>query len=112
MYLNVHSYLTKSLDECRYEGHREMIDVQYMICGGEVVQWALKSRLTEDGEYSIDQDFQYYLRPTIPCNTKVHLTAGNFSIFFPEDAHCPQIHDGLHDSVFKAVVKIHRSLIA
>lgn len=111
MYLNVHTYETKPLDDCRYEGHREMIDVQYMIRGGELIEWVLKEELAEDGPYLAERDFQYYHRPSAPVPTRVHLSAGHFGIYFPEDGHCPKIHDGIHDSVFKAVVKIHRTLL-
>lgn len=110
-YLNVHTYETKPLEQCRYEGHRDMIDVQYMIRGGELIEWVLKDDLEEDGPYLSERDFQYYHRPAAPVPTRVRLAPGHFGIFFPEDGHCPKIHDGVHDSVFKAVVKIHRSLL-
>ena len=43
--------------------------------------------------------------------TRVHLTAGYFGVFFPEDGHRPKINDGIHKGVLKAVVKIHRALL-
>lgn len=111
MYMNVHTYSTKPRNDCRFEGHRDMIDVQYMISGGELIEWVLKANLIEDGEFDEDRDFQYYHRPESPSPTQVRLAPGHFGIFFPEDGHCPKIADGTHDSVYKAVVKIHKSLL-
>lgn len=111
MFLNVHGYDTKPAVDCRFEGHREMIDLQYMIRGGELIDWVLKQELQADGDYLAERDFQYYHRPSCPPLTRLHLRPRHFAIFFPEDGHCPMIHDGTHDSVFKAVVKIHRSLL-
>ena len=112
MYINVHTYATKPREQCRFEGHRDMIDVQYVVGGGELVEWSLKTNLTEDGEYTAKTDFQYYTRPSAASLTQVHLTPRHFAIFFPYDCHCPQITDGVNESVLKAVVKIHRSLVS
>jgi YhcH/YjgK/YiaL family protein len=112
MFVNVHTYETKPAEQCRFEGHRDMIDVQFMIDGGECIEWVLKEQLEADGDYLPERDFQYFHRPARPSLSRVHLLPRHFGIFFPEDGHCPKIHDGIHPSVFKAVVKIHRSLIA
>lgn len=111
MLLNVHSYQTKPADTCRFEGHRNTIDVQYIIDGGECIDWALKETLTEDGDYLIERDFQYYQaptsgNPTIVNLTRLHLYAGYFCIMFPEDGHRPKISDQIHPGVKKAVIKI------
>jgi len=130
MFVNVHTYDTLPESECRFEGHRDMIDVQYIIKGGELVDWVLKSELKEDGEYMVEKDFQYYAAPEAQrmadsgwqmadaesdagyqSLTRVHLTAGYFGVFFPEDGHRPKINDGIHKGVLKAVVKIHRALL-
>ena len=39
------------------------------------------------------------------------LTPGYFAVFFPTDAHCPQIHNERDRGVYKAVVKIDTSLL-
>ena len=111
MFLNVHTYETLPVSECRFEGHRNMIDVQYIIAGGEYVDWALTTDLESDGEYLINNDFQYYHPPQVPPTTRVHLTPGCFGVFFPDDGHRPQISDGVSSNVYKAVVKIHRELL-
>jgi len=110
MFVNVHTYATKAEADCRYEGHRGMIDVQYIIKGGELVDWHLKEELLPDGDYDADKDFQFYRTPSSSSGTRIHLQAGYFGVFFPEDGHRPQIHDGQNESVLKAVVKVDQAL--
>lgn len=111
MFMNVHRYATKREQDCRFEGHRDHIDVQCIIRGGELVDWALKSDLRKSGEYDAEKDFQFYHEPDPMSLTRIHLSAGHFAVFFTEDGHRPQIHDGIEPEVLKAVVKIHRSLL-
>jgi biofilm protein TabA len=132
MFINVHTYETLPESECRFEGHRDMIDVQYIIEGGELIDWVLKEELEEDGEYLVEKDFQYYQAPegssqesgvgnqesgvrslggAVQPLTRVHLKAGYFGVFFPEDGHRPKLNDGLNEGVLKAVVKINRKLL-
>ena len=111
MFLNIHTYLTKPEFMCRFEGHRNMIDLQYIIKGGELIDWHLKEHLKISGPYDSKKDFQFYKNPLTPSGTRIHLQAGYFAIFFPEDGHRPQINDGKNDSVLKAVIKIHRKLL-
>ncbi len=111
MFINVHTYKTKMLEDCRFEGHRNMVDVQFVIEGGEYIDWVDKSELVEDGEYLVGNDFQYYKNPLSTPGTRLHLQAGHVGVFFPQDGHRPQINDGMSPGVLKAVVKIHRKLL-
>ena len=61
-FINVHAYDTKSESECLFEGHRNTIDMQYIISGGEYSDWALKKDLRENGKYDEDKDFQFFER--------------------------------------------------
>ena len=112
LFVNVHTYLTKSDEDCRFEGHRNMIDLQYIIKGGEFIDWHLKDDLVVDAPYDVENDFQFYKCPSKLSGTRISLQAGHFAIFFTEDGHRPQINDGKNDSVLKAVVKIHRKLLS
>ena len=112
LFVNVHKYATKPELDCRFEGHKNMIDVQYVIKGGEFIDWYLKEDLVRDGPYNDEKDFQFYKYPSKLSGTRISLQAGYFAIFFPEDGHRPQINDGQNDSVLKAVVKIHQGLLS
>ena len=59
MFVNVHTYLTKSDEDCRFEGHWNMIDLQYIVKGGEFIDWHLKDDLVVDGTYDEEKDFQF-----------------------------------------------------
>jgi beta-galactosidase beta subunit len=39
------------------------------------------------------------------------MTPGAFAIFLPDDAHQPKVHDGIHRSVRKLVVKVDANLL-
>ena len=112
LFVNVHTYPTKPQLDCRFEGHQNMVDLQYIIKGGEFIDWHLKENLVADGAYDEEKDFQFYKNPSKLSGTRINLQAGYFGIFFPEDGHRPQINDGHNDSVLKAVVKIHRELLS
>ena len=111
LFVNVHKYATKHELDCRFEGHQNMIDVQYIIKGGEFIDWHLKEDLMTDGPYDEEKDFQFYKCPSNLSGTRINLKAGYFAIFFTEDGHRPQINDGKNDSVLKAVVKINGELL-
>ena len=81
LFVNVHTYLTKSDDDCRFEGHRDMIDLQYIINGGEFIDWHLKDDLVMDGPYDEEKDFQFYKCPSKLSGTRISLQAGHFAIF-------------------------------
>jgi YhcH/YjgK/YiaL family protein len=109
MFANVMEYETVLRPQARYESHRKYIDLQYTISGGELIEWSLASTLQADGGYDEAKDLQFY----IPSNSRsvMHMLPNHFGIFFPQDAHMPKLHDGAEKSVYKLVIKIHRSLL-
>ncbi len=111
MFLNVHQYPTKPRVKCRFEGHRNMIDLQYMIQGAEIIDWADKSKLIAEEPYDREKDIEYFIGPKDVCMTQLHLQSGQFAIFFPDDAHRPQISDDIESFVYKAVIKIDKELL-
>ena len=109
IFVNVHGYDTLPRTECRFESHRQYVDVQYCIEGGEFIDWQLASRLEPDGEFDAAHDLQFYRHQE--GMTSLHMTPGDFSIFFPEDAHRPKVRDGVNRSVRKLVVKVSCDLL-
>lgn len=95
--------------ESRWENHREYVDLQYVVGGGEIIEWSPASDLVSVGAYDADRDVQFY-QETSPTQRLV-MNNGLLVFFFPDDAHKPQVADGIHSHVHKAVVKIHRSLL-
>lgn len=109
MYVNVHGYDTVAIPECKFESHKRYIDLQYCISGGECIAWTPTALLAPNGEYNAERDFQFY-KP-FDARSTLYLTAGNFGVFFPEDAHRPKQHDGVNNKVWKLVVKISLDLL-
>jgi len=110
-YVNVHEYDTIARDECRFEHHHHTVDLQYIIDGGECIDWAPAWELKSDGDYLEDKDFQYLHTPITQDKefSILKMRAGYFAIFYPTDAHRPKVYDGLNQRVYKAVVKIDTS---
>ncbi len=46
-YALVKRYPSKALEDCKYEAHRDYIDVQYVVSGEECIGWATKSKMIE-----------------------------------------------------------------
>jgi YhcH/YjgK/YiaL family protein len=112
MFLNYHSYETRTRADCRWESHRRYIDLQYVLAGSEWVDWSPAGDLVAAGGYDSVMDRQDYLDGESPATQQsVRLNAGSFVIFFPEDAHRPQIADGEPQTLWKAVVKVEWSLL-
>lgn len=101
---------TVSRENMRWETHREYVDLQYIVGGGELIEWTSVRQLAVSGEYDPVKDVQFYAEydPLL----KLVMAPGLFVFFTPTDAHKPQVADETNSFVHKAVVKIHRSLLA
>jgi YhcH/YjgK/YiaL family protein len=102
--IRVMTYETKLLSDCRYETHRKFVDLQYTFRGAEKIAWLPSASLELDGDYIDETDLQFY-KPA-PSESIVHKLPGRFSVFFPADAHRPQIRDEQFTFIHKVVIKI------
>lgn len=87
------------------EAHRRYVDVQYMLRGREVIQWAPLERLTTVARpYDEQQDAGLFAAnaEVVP----VPVSTGQFMILFPEDAHAPCCVWAEPEPVVKIVVKV------
>ena len=94
----------------RWEAHREYVDLQYIIGGGEVIDWAPAGKLSAVGDYDSVKDVQFYA--VAQADLSLPMAEGLFVLFLPSDAHRPMIALGANRFTHKAVVKIHKSLLA
>lgn len=104
-YVNVHGYDTLSREHCAFESHRYFVDLQYCRSGGELIDVSWRPLLNECAPYDPTKDFQFYSNPT--NFSTLRFQAGDFGVFFPDDAHRPKVHDGYYGAVEKLVIKIH-----
>lgn len=102
LYASVQEYTTQGRELCRFESHREHIDIQYTIAGIETIDWIPREALSPDGPFGNDVQFWHPAADYTPITQ----AAGRFSIFFPGDAHRPKVIHGQPAHVRKVVIKI------
>lgn len=87
------------------EAHRRYVDVQYLLRGREVIQWApLASLTTVARPYDAEQDAGLFAADAGVASVPV--SAGQFMILFPDDAHAPCCAWAEPEPVVKIVVKV------
>ena len=86
--LNFAKYETKSPEGALCEGHRQYIDVFYMVEGRETV-YVKCTDLVKNVTRPYEAEIDAYLGETDSDVTAVRMEAGTFLILFPEDAHTP-----------------------
>lgn len=101
----VQRYETVKTDAPKFEYHRKYIDIQHIISGEEVIDWAPADRMTVTEKYDPDKDICFGVVSKEEI-TSVFLHAGQLAVFYPEDSHAPKLPAGTPSSVFKIVVKV------
>ena len=105
LYAMVQEYDTKAPDETRFEGHRNYIDIQYLIAGREAIEVTDLSAVQSDGGYLAERDVEFF--KDHEGAVRATLTAGAYGIFLPHDIHKPGMSAGDTPlAVKKVVVKV------
>lgn len=92
LYVNVAYTDLRPLSQAALEVHNRYIDVQLVVEGEESFGWRQRSECCNaEGEFDAERDILFY-RDTPQTVYRLH--AGQFTIFFPEDAHAPLIGEG------------------
>ena len=106
-YAVVSEYVTKAIEDAKFEAHKKFIDVQLILSGKEIIGVMPTERMRLGkciGEYNPEKDVELY-RECGEYDAKV-LEPGDFLILYPEDGHMPGVHaDGPCD-MKKIVLKI------
>ena len=93
---------TKDYDKTAFESHRKFIDLQYVITGEENMAKAPVNSVTVSKPHDDAADIGFYTG-----EGKIYkVPAGTFMLFFPADAHRPNITPGGNKVVKKVVIKI------
>ena len=93
---------TKAADGQLLEAHREFLDIQYIVRGGETVGWAPLDTLTLSGEFNTVKDKGMYAGH---CDF-MDIAQGYCYVVFPEDAHMPGSHLEAPQDYTKLVIKL------
>ena len=105
IFASVSSYTTIPLNDGKFESHKKYIDIQLLIQGSERIGWTNIDKLVPCTEYNLEKDIIFYKQPEEFFNF-ITLTPGLFMIFYPSDAHMPQIMFKESSDVKKVVIKI------
>jgi biofilm protein TabA len=101
LYVMSQEYSSKLPEQGKWEAHRRYIDLQYVVSGTERIGYAHLSRLAQ-GDYIPEKDFLGLTGD----GSYITLSAGDFMLLFPEDAHMPGMAVGDPVPVKKVVVKV------
>ncbi len=105
LYASVQEYTTKNAEDCKSEGHRNYIDIQYIVSGVEAMEVFSISKAVHNSDYNDVKDVEFYehCADAAVCN----VSSGEYAIFFPEDIHRPGMaYKGINSPVKKIVVKV------
>lgn len=104
VFANVQEYDTVPAEKKHLEAHRRYYDVQYVVAGEEVMQYAPLAGLDPVIPFDEEADFGLYLTPDTPST--LVMRAGDVAVLAPEDAHKPGCALGAPQHVHKIVVKV------
>jgi YhcH/YjgK/YiaL family protein len=105
VYALVQRYQTRPVEQMQFEAHRRYIDIQYLVSGREVIQWAPLATLAGPTK-PYDDVTDAALFALTPDMLPVQMQAGQFAILFPDDAHAPCCAWGDPAEVLKLVIKV------
>ena len=104
-YANVEVYEPKEFENCAFESHEKYIDVQLLLSGKERIDFRGVEGLHVDKPYDEQRDITFYENNLSDDFNTVILNSRNFAVFYPTEAHKPQIKLE-NGKVKKVVVKI------
>ena len=106
-YAVVSEYVTKAVEDAKFESHKKFIDVQLILSGKEIIGVMPTERMRLGkciGEYNPEKDVELY-RECGEYEANV-LEPGDFLILYPEDGHMPGVHADGPSEMKKIVLKI------
>lgn len=104
MYATVVEDKTIAVETAQFEAHRKYIDVHYLVRGKEMIGSANPVSLREIKPYAPEIEAALYERPA--KYKRLMLKPGEFTIFFPGQAHMPGCYVVKSEEIRKVVVKI------
>ncbi|MBQ3057719.1 MAG: YhcH/YjgK/YiaL family protein [Clostridia bacterium] len=90
--------------DAKLETHNNYADIQIVTCGCEGMQYAPKDTLTVNTQYNPDHDIAFY--NDTENAQMLEVSAGEFALFMPQDAHKPNCFVGKGKQSKKLVVKV------
>ncbi len=100
IYANIQEAHGKPASDAKLEYHKKYIDIQYVVSGDEKMGYLPVEGIGKPQPFNDAQD--YALADDAPL-TWLAVRPGSFAVFFPEDAHAPNVGEGVWR---KIVVKV------
>ena len=104
------AYLSKAPETGKWEAHEKHIDVQVVVSGRELMEFAEVNGLTLTEDYRAERDLMFYA--PFEEGSVFKAGPGAVAVFFPADAHRPSLADGASAPVRKTVVKVPVSAVS
>ena len=98
----VQANTTKCAEGGLLEAHKNFLDIQYILEGGETMGWAPIATLTQAKEYNETKDVWHFDGE----RDFVDIRPGYCYVVYPEDAHQPGVHLDEPKEFKKIVVKL------
>ena len=108
VYASVTEDSSKDFEKTKWESHRKYVDLQYVIRGEEKIGVCPVTKATVTIPYNAARDVANYNAE----GTYYSAVPGTFFLFFPTDAHRPNVTPGGNKIVKKLVIKIRASEIS
>lgn len=106
LYVMIQSYETYPAGQTpKFEGHKQYLDVQFIVSGQETIGWAAAEAATVTVPYDEAKDI-WLGAVAAEKMTPIRLTAGQMAILWPADAHAPKLSTAAPVAVKKYVVKV------
>ena len=103
IFLLMNEYETKLEKANALEAHRKYIDVQYILEGEELIEYASFNNQEISREYDSENDYAFYHAEN---TIKLDFQAGMFAVFFPDDLHMPGVKCKEVSAIRKIVLKV------
>lgn len=103
VYAMVQEYEGKE-DHPKFEGHRRYIDIQFILSGKEIMDYAPVSDCKIMTEYNPEKDVEFFT-----CDgdsARLYAKEGDFAVFYPDDIHKPGLKAENGGTIKKIVVKV------
>jgi biofilm protein TabA len=95
----------KEPEKAAWEGHKNYIDIHYVVSGKEKIGLAPVASATLTKAYDASKDIAFYTTD----GRFYEADTSTFLIIFPENAHCPGVKVDGYDTVKKIVIKVRKS---
>lgn len=103
VYATIYDLTDLPAEKERYEYHRSYADIQLVLAGGERMLDTALANCAPMGEYNDQKDIGYC---TAGTGVELLFRAGDFAVFFPQDAHMPGCRHPEGGDSKKMVIKV------